>query len=427
MAGKQLRAGINYAFIYNNFDWDNNGSYNFLLQGSSGSGKTFDALIFIITYCTNYKNKGLRILISRETYSATKDTVLADFIRILKDHGLYDEKYHVQSHPQKYILEGNTISFKGRDESSSHGQRNDLIYFNELMNDDNSSAFDQLEGRLSGIFIADYNPKYTAHWVYDKIKSRPDVKFLKTTFLTCAFLPPKERLAKLRYEPTHPEDRRLPMKDRRPHPVNIAAGTADEYMWRVYGEGEAAAAEGIIFQHVTWIDRFPDGMGFIYGMDFGYTVDPCVIVKYAEDDYNIWAEWLSYEPMETPEAINEHALATGLNVKTKTFADSSDKHISENKGAIEFVKGLKALGWSNIEKVKKTKSIMYWITSMKKKKIHIVQNQYYKEAKREQENYRLKTINGFQINQPIDKFNHGWDGTRYGHIGWNTKKQKAFW
>lgn len=59
---------------------------------------------------------------------------------------------------------------------------------------------------------------------------------------------------------------------------------------------------------------------------------------------------------------------------------------------------------------------MFWINSMKKKKIHIITNKLSHLAKKEAENYRLKTINGIAINQPVDNFNHFWDAARYAHM-----------
>ena len=66
------------------------------------SGKTYDALFFILTYCRNNANRGKRIFICRETYSACKETVLADFIDILKEYGMYDKDLHQESHPQPF-------------------------------------------------------------------------------------------------------------------------------------------------------------------------------------------------------------------------------------------------------------------------------------------------------------------------------------
>ena len=69
---------------------------------------------------------------------------------------------------------------------------------------------------------------------------------------------------------------------------------------------------------------------------------------------------------------------------------------------------------------------MFWLGKMKKKRINIIVNELYHHAKKEQENYTLKLINGIAINQPIDKYNHFWDGARYGYMSLNTNNS-AFW
>jgi hypothetical protein len=102
------------------------------------------------------------------------------------------------------------------------------------------------------------------------------------------------------------------------------------------------------------------------------------------------------------------------------ICDSSDKYTGENKGTVEMVSALRKFQ-VNASKVSKTKSVMFWLLSMKTKKIHIVKNHLYHQVKKEKENYRLKEINGMAINQPIDSFNHIWDSARYGHMAYNSK------
>lgn len=82
------------------------------------------------------------------------------------------------------------------------------------------------------------------------------------------------------------------------------------------------------------------------------------------------------------------------------------------------VSGLQKKG-HNINKISKTKSIMYWLLEMKEKQICIVLNSMSNYAKVEQENYTFKEVNGIAINQPIDKHNHFWDASRYGFMALN--------
>ena len=191
--------------------------------------------------------------------------------------------------------------------------------------------------------------------------------------------------------------------------------------------------KGLIFPNVFWIDTFPEDKAAIYANDFGFTTDPNTLVKYAEDDFNIWIEPLSYEPIETPESLA--SLFIELEIKKNSgdstgngdiiICDSADKYTGENKGTVEMVKSLRSFMW-NAKKISKTKSVMFWLTSMKKKKIHIIKNHLYKQALKEQQNYKMKEIAGIQINQPIDKWNHIWDAARYGHIAFNSNNSKIY-
>ena len=196
----------------------------------------------------------------------------------------------------------------------------------------------------------------------------------------------------------------------------------DEYKNVILG-GWLESFKTVIFPFVNYIDQFPD-MGFHYGMDFGFTTDPCVMLKYAENKTDIYIELLCYQPIETPEEINEYAKAIGMNKRLPTTADSADKYASD-KGVVEMVSSLRDTYFWNISKVSKTKTVMYWLGSMKKKRINIVNNHLVHHAKKEQQYYRMKTINGIAINQPVDEFNHMWDAARYAHIAEHS--EGLFW
>ena len=181
---------------------------------------------------------------------------------------------------------------------------------------------------------------------------------------------------------------------------------------------------------MEWIDKFPEDKAIIYANDFGFTTDPNVLGKYAEDEYNIWIEPLTYEPIENAKALASLLDELGIKKNSDRYSedgdlivcDSADKYTGENKGTVEMVKGLADLLF-RAKKISKTKSVMHWLNSMKTKKIHIVKNHLYQKVLKEQQNYRMKEIGGIAVNQPIDQFNHFWDMARYGHIAHNSKTQ----
>ena len=414
------------------------------LEGSSRSGKTWSGVDIIIWLCLYYEPQGCTINIYRETYNEFKTTLYDDFKRRLDDYSL-PNPFHNAQEIKSFRIGKSRIYFLG---DGKHGGGCDYAFFNEVMFI-NQSVFDQTEMRCRKFWWADYNPSVTDHWFFDKVLTRPDVAFLRTTYLDNKHISPQERNKILSYDPWLPSSyivkngivmcyHKLTKKvepvtstnQPPPHPTNIQNGTADEFMHKVYGLGLRGAREGMIFKYIEWIDEFPTDKAIIYANDFGFTNDPNVLVKYAEDDFNIWIEPLSYQPIENHNDLS--SFFEKLNIKRNSeylkddgdliICDSSDKYTGENKGTVEMVKSLKLMWW-NTKKISKTKDIMFWINSMKSKKIHIVKNHLYDDVLKEQQNYVFKTIGGISVNQPIDKYNHFWDASRYGHIAHNSKTQ----
>lgn len=373
-------------------------------EGSTRSAKTWDFYHFLVMFCENNENEHNEIYILRETLVNCRDFTLKEFKKCLQNIQIWEDNNFTGSPKPYYNLFGNDVYFRGLDDVSE-GYPSDILFINEALENTNKDKIQTLRMRCRKLMVMDWNPKYTQHWCFD-LEGQPNTFFTHSTYKQNKHL--QQAVIK-------------EIESYEPNLENIKSGTADEYRWKVYGLGQRAAPEGIIFPYVEWIDKFPD-MGYSHGMDFGFTTDPTVLVKYAEDSKNIWIEPLLWAPTENADLIHDFATTQNINIYIPTTADSADKYTGENKGTIEMVRDLKDKGWQ-ISKVNKTNSVMYWLTSMKKKKIHIVKNHFYPEARKEQENYSMKLINGIAINQPIDKFNHMWDASRYGHIAYNSKKQ----
>lgn len=381
-------------FLLNNFDLTKSKEQikqGFIFEGGGGAGKTFDILTFIIYYCSLYEGLNKDILICRNTNADLQKTTLKDFVKILMMYGIYRESNHYKSSPQHYNLYGNIIYFSGMDAMGSHGERHDVIFVNEILETE-QLAFQQLNQRCNELFIGDYNPSYTEHWVYNSICTRPDVKFYKVTLLDNPHLPKGQRDEILSYESTA---------------ENIKNGTADDYMWKVYGLGLRTAAKGLIFQHVIWIDELPEQFNN-FGLDFGFTNDSTCITQFGLQGNNLFAKCLLYEPIDNAPALDQAMTNLGLKKWNLITADCSDKY-----NDTEMVRELKNLGW-NIKKVSKGKGIAWRIGMLKKHKIHLVRNV---NVKREQENYKWREINGISVNEPVDKWNHFWDSLGYGYLG----------
>lgn len=407
-----------------------------VLEGSSRSGKTWSGVDTIIFICLFLEPQGVSIKIYRDIYASFKDTLYDDFKKRLDDFGL-PNPFHNAQEVKSFKIMKSRISFLGCDKiGKSHGSGSDYAFFNEGMFIP-QNIFDQVEMRCRKFWWIDYNPSYTDHWIFESVIPRPDVGFLRTTFNDNPFLSNPERNKILSYEPWLPgsyeikneselwyngsliTDKHYPP----PHPENVKNGTADVFMWTVYGLGLRGAMQGVIFNNVHFVNKedVPAHLSPIGTIDFGFTNDPCAINRYYEDQHNIYIEPLIYSPIDNPQDISEAIKQLGFTKDMPITCDSADKYTGQNKGTVEMVIGLQRLGWK-ASKVNKTKSVVFWLTSMKTKKIHIVVNHLYKEAKKERENYKWKEINGILINQPEDKYNHIWDSARYGHISFNQSK-----
>lgn len=393
-----MKVNPNLQHLINNEAWGKKGS---ILEGSSRSGKTFSGVDFVVLLTTKYS--GVTINIIRETSVSFRTTLYDDFNRRLPDFGIispFEDRQEVQS----FMMFGNKVNLLGADKPSKfHGASCDFAWFNEMM-DIPQKVFDQQEQRCRRFWWGDYNPKFTQHWIYQAILKRKDVSFMHSTFIDNPFISESERKKILSYDPSNP--------------ANIEAGTADDYNWKVYGLGERGDLKGRIFKNIEWIERFPDDLAYVYGLDFGFTNDPTVPVKVCDTGRELYLELLGYEPIDTPAELSAFLEAIGVQRHVPITADSADKYTGENKGTVEMVRDLRGLGW-NISKVSKTKGVVYWINKMQERKIYIVRNRF---AQQESENYRWREVNGIMINQPVDENNHFWDGARYGFMSLNISQ-----
>lgn len=441
------KTSVNYKALYNAINsqvWgrDNNnkpilsdGYAGFVLEGSSRSTKTFSSC-FIIVYLglVKHKDDGCTINVYRETYNEFKGTLYEDFKRILEMFQL-PNKFNSAEEVKSFRIGKSKITFHG---DGKHGGGCDYAFFNEAMMI-KESVFNQVKIRCRKFWWMDYNPSFTQHWVFDKVLKRDDVGFLRTTFKDNQFISATELNEILGYEPWETDSysvedgvimfRGEPVDEYNqppPHLTNIENGTADEFMWKVYGLGLRGAMKGQILKMVSYVDQFPKDIAPTYGLDFGFTNDPSALVRYGRIGRNIYLELLLYTPTETAIMLDAALTALGISKFDPITADSSDKYVSERKGTTQMVRELYDMGWE-ISKVSKTKSIMYWLTDMKSYKIHIVNSRLVNKFKSEVENYTFKEVNGILINQPIDGWDHAISSARYAHMSHDINNFEVDW
>ena len=236
-----------------------------VLEGSSRSGKTWSIIDFLVYYSSKIET-GLTINIIKETYNSFKTTLYEDFKRRFPDYGIKTPFSDNIKEIQSFNLLGNKINLIGADKPSKYlGAGSDIFWINEAVHVQRE-IFDQAEMRCRKFFILDYNPSFEDHYIYDSVITRPDVAYLRTTFLDNPFVSDHERKKIMSYNPGNPE--------------NVKNGTADEYMHQVYALGLRASPKGLIFAKWKEYEELPYDLEYytMYVVDWGGT-DPTTLTE----------------------------------------------------------------------------------------------------------------------------------------------------
>lgn len=304
---------------------------------------------------------------------------MRDFLNILKEENIYKEKYHNKT-DNIYRIGSSTIEFFSVDNADKlRGAGRDILFINEC-NNVSFEAFQQLEVRTKKQIYLDYNP-VSAFWVHDKVLTRDDTLFDKSTYKDNCFL--EQSIIQT-------------IEQRR---------EVDTNWWQVFGLGEIGSSEGVIYNNWNYIDTFPDSYKWVcYGLDFGYTNDETALIKVCFKENEIFAEEIIYQKALTNQQIAELMKQNDLTNLTEIYADSSEpKSIQE----------IYNCGFINIKPVVKGKdSILNGIQLIKNYKLNVTKNSL--NLIKELRNYTWQeNKNNEYVNKPIDNYNHGLDGLRY--------------
>lgn len=244
-------------------------------QGGTRSGKTYGIVKLLIGLA--YKQK-YSISMTSLSFPHLRKGALRDWRTIMELYDLYQIPEHVRTENTYYYPTGSYMEFFSVDDHLKvRGPGRDILFVNEA-NLIDLDTFTQLLLRTKRAAFIDYNPADEFHWIYDKVLTRPDCYFIKSTYKDNPFLPDEQvkEIENLR--------------------------NMDENFWRIYGEGERGHSEGVIYTHWDTFNQPITGSVF-YGLDFGYS-NPTALVRITEKDKEIYAEELLYQSQLTnPELI----------------------------------------------------------------------------------------------------------------------------
>ena len=345
------------------------------LQGGTRSSKTYSLCQLFIVKALNETGKVFTIC--RKTLPALKGTAYRDIINLLKELDLYREENHNKSELSYILGNNNLLEFISIDQSQKiSGRKRDYLWLNEA-NEFNYEDYQQLILRTTDKVYLDYNPSDPYSWIYDKVITRDDCTFIKSTYKANPFLD-KDTIAEIER-----------LKD------------IDPDYWRVYGLGEIGSIQTMIFRNFQLVDEV-QGRLVGYGLDFGFTNSPTALVAIYISDDNLYIKEMLYEKRLTN---------TDLANKLKEFRIDRQSEIIGDSAEPKSIEEIYRQGF-NIKPAKKGAGIHLGIDIMRRYKLHITKDSL--NAIKEFRGYKWATDkNGDVLNVPVKVNDHLIDATRY--------------
>jgi phage terminase large subunit len=192
--------------------------------------------------------------------------------------------------------------------------------------------------------------------------------------------------------------------------AEIESNKDDKYWWRVYGEGKVGQLEGLIFPDFEQVDDLPspeerpDGMVEAYGLDFGFTNDPSVLIHVLVDNRSreIWADEVFYRTGMLNSDMAAAMKEAGVGRKT-VYADASEPKTIEE---------LRRYGFNvqpcykSTRKAEQLQAMKGYRQKITKRSLNLI---------REHRGYTWqRDKDGSYLNEPIGVQDHAEDALRYG-------------
>jgi phage terminase large subunit len=368
------------------------------IRGGQGSAKTISILILLINHASSKPNRDIYIVSAELT--KMRDTVIKDFVNIMREANLFNEDRFLAGREYRYP-NGSNIKFIGLDkEDVGKGLRSHVVYFNEV-NKVNQESFRQMASRSDKIYL-DYNPD-AEFYVDTDILTRPDCAFIQLTFKDNEMLKEGERDEILNYQTQG---------------YNLDGTIKNKYwanLWQVYGLGNIGNLIGVIFENWNEVKEIPKDAEFIaYGMDFGFSSDPTTLTACYRYNGELYFNELLYKTKLTNSDIVKEFESLGIGKHQMIVADSAEpKSIEDIRRAGYRIEGAK----------KGADSIKNGLDTLLRHSINVTENST--NLKNELRNYRWASDkDGKQINVPEGGNDHAIDGIRY--VALNRLKKSTF-
>lgn len=383
--------------------------FELCVRGGANAGKTYSLADKNLLQAILQPDIPIKILCIRKTFPALRNSV----VDILKKRAeILKLPLHINEN--KWIGKCNNIEFIFLSLNNKEDYQKimsitdvDFEWINEV-HDLSENDYKMLASRMRGgkskysQIMFDFNPIGKTSWVYKRF-------FEKNISIS------EQPVNKLHYtvndNPFATEAEKARLKRSRLDDINY---------YNIYYLGEWGELEGIIY---NWdiVDELPDVKfdDIFYGGDFGYTVDPAVVIKIYKKANDYWLEEVIYQTGLTNTALADKMKNHNITSTDESYFDSAEpKSIQElcdnNINALPALKG--------------QDSVRAGIDYLKECKIHILSGS--ENIIREQKSYIWKKDkDGNSLNIPIAVNNHAMDGVRYGIYTYNKRvsEELKFW
>ena len=352
------------------------------VAGGTAASKTISILIWLIDYCQTKQDRRKLASVVSESYPHLEKGAMLDFENIMKDRGYWkDELWNHTKHTYTFET-GNKLEFYSVDTyGKAHGPRRDVLFLNEANNMD-FRIVDQLITRTRETVWMDWNPSEEFWFYTEMLPHRTDMDFITLTY--------KDNEA---LDATTISE--------------IESHMGNKNWWAVYGLGQLGAIENRIYSGWGILEEPPLEARLIRrGLDFGYSVDPTVIV----DVYYWNGAYVLDERLYQKSLSNKTIADVILNYEepqTLVTADSAEpKSIDE----------IRNYGVNIMGAIKGPGSVYQGIQFVQAQKIYITRRSV--KTLKAYRNYLWMTDkSGRIINEPDDSI-HEWsnpmDAIRYG-------------
>jgi phage terminase large subunit len=346
-----------------------------ILAGGSYAGKTSGALCALLLLA---QSQSLRIVVFCENFPLLKRDAMHWWDHILSALGVnyeHNKTYHT------YTIGQSTVEFRALDSAgTARGAKQDISYIVEI-NLIDKARYDQIMMRTNRMMVCCFNPS-EKFWLFDQVVPHEDnYIFKRFTYKDNPFTPDKVKKTLEGY------------KD------------SDEELYKVYTLGLWGKTEGNIYSRPTIIDSLPDSTGMIraFGVDFGYSKDPSVLLAVLIDYKNkhLYVDELFYQTGHTAYEFGKnvrHLARGGVTWCDSARPDSIDelKKLGIDARPVRKVKDSITIGIDYL------KTYKWFVTSRSTNLLTEIQRYKYRLLK-----------DGTYSSQPVDNFNHALDALRY--------------